>query len=68
MTGQTETGPPILALPGSTLHGEIKPGPPGFDSRATMVDPETSEGLPGGQKGVLACERLETAPGRSEHA
>ncbi len=56
---QTETGWPILALPSSTPHSKIKPGSPGlpcFGYRATIVDPETGEDLPRGQKGVLACE------------
>ena len=62
---QTETGWPILALPSSTPHGEIKPGSPGlpcFGYRATIVDPETGEDLPRGQKGVMACE-LPLPPG-----
>jgi propionyl-CoA synthetase len=56
---QTETGWPILALPSSTPPREIKPGSPGlpcFGYRATIVDPETGEDLPRGQKGVMACE------------
>jgi propionyl-CoA synthetase len=56
---QTESGWPILALPSSTLHGEIKPGSPGlpcFGYRATVVDPATGEDLPRGLKGVMACE------------
>jgi len=56
---QTESGWPILALPSSTPHGEIKPGSPGlpcFGYRATIVDPQTGEDLPRGQKGVMACE------------
>jgi propionyl-CoA synthetase len=62
---QTETGWPILALPSSTPRGEIKPGSPGlpcFGYRATIVDPETGEDVPRGQKGVMACE-LPLPPG-----
>ena len=62
---QTETGWPILALPSSTPHGEIKPGSAGlpcFGYRTTIVDPETGEDLPRGQKGVMACE-LPLPPG-----
>jgi propionyl-CoA synthetase len=62
---QTETGWPILALPSSTPVDEIKPGSPGlpcFGYRATIVDPETGEDLPRGQKGVMACE-LPLPPG-----
>ncbi|MBV8379049.1 MAG: AMP-binding protein, partial [Verrucomicrobia bacterium] len=62
---QTESGWPMLALPASTRHGEIKPGSPGlpcFGYRLTIVDPETGEDLPRGQKGVMACE-LPLPPG-----
>jgi propionyl-CoA synthetase len=62
---QTESGWPILALPSSAPRNEIKPGSPGlpcFGYRATIVDPETGEDLPRGQKGVMACE-LPLPPG-----
>ena len=64
---QTETGWPMLALPASTPLGEIKPGSAGlpcFGYRATIVDPETGEDLPRGQKGVDGL-RIATAPGIS---
>ena len=62
---QTESGWPMLALPASTPLGEIKPGSAGlpcFGYRATIVDPETGEDLPRGQKGLMACE-LPLPPG-----
>ena len=62
---QTETSWPILALPSSTPHSELKPGSAGlpcFGYRVTIVDPATSEDLPRGQKGVMACE-LPLPPG-----
>ena len=62
---QTESGWPMLALPASTPHAAIKPGSAGlacFGYRATIVDPETGEDLPRGQKGLMACE-LPLPPG-----
>jgi propionyl-CoA synthetase len=56
---QTESGWPILALPSSAPHSEIKLGSPGlpcFGYRTRIVDPATGEELARGQKGLLVCE------------
>ncbi len=61
---QIETGSPILVLPPSTLHGEIKPGSPSlpcFGYRAAIVDLKTGEYLSRGQKGVKLLPRTRSA-------
>jgi propionyl-CoA synthetase len=53
---QTETGWPILALLPKVEPPQIRPGSPGialFGYDAKIVDPQTGEELPRGQKGIL---------------
>ena len=54
---QTETGWPLLTLMAGAGPVKVRPGSPGFPAygyRAQIVDPDTGEPIPRGEKGVLA--------------